>query len=419
VKEVKLLICGAGYTAPGLLSLLGKKSEAYDFRCTLIDSNEQKLRERKSFFPSIEIQVVDVQDTQAISKLIQEHQIVVSLLPPYLHKLIANICIESRKHLITSSYLTPEVLELDEKAKSNGVSIIMEAGLDPGFDAILLNKTLKELKGQNAKVKSIKSYVGSVFLSDEKNFPYRITWNPQNIIEAGKTGAKFLKNKEIIELPYQDVFYGIDNVEFEEIGNFQVYPNRDSVSETNNDIHLHTYIRGTIRAKSFLELWKKFIQLGYTSDELIEKETFSANYNDVFLKCSEIQKEQLKSLEMFSEEKIPMSLKTQADLLKYLMEKYSEKVNSQEYVLLHQEIEYSIDDNLGVSRIQISKKGDNKSYSMMSFWVGGVLFSVLNSVLENKSDTSGVYKYINFPHNPHLYSDLLKELNLSEKILCK
>ncbi|PHT76152.1 hypothetical protein T459_19674, partial [Capsicum annuum] len=60
--------------------------------------------------------------------------VVISLLPPSCHGIIAKTCIELKKHLVTASYVDDSLLKLDQDAKSAGISILGEMGLDPGID---------------------------------------------------------------------------------------------------------------------------------------------------------------------------------------------------------------------------------------------------------------------------------------------
>ena len=58
--------------------------------------------------------------------------VVVSLLPAPMHPLVANECITNRTNLVTASYVSPEISELQESCKQAGISILNEVGLDPG-----------------------------------------------------------------------------------------------------------------------------------------------------------------------------------------------------------------------------------------------------------------------------------------------
>lgn len=56
----------------------------------------------------------------------------VSILPANLHPIVAKTCIDEGVHMVTASYMSPEVKDLHEAATNAGVTILNEVGLDPG-----------------------------------------------------------------------------------------------------------------------------------------------------------------------------------------------------------------------------------------------------------------------------------------------
>jgi alpha-aminoadipic semialdehyde synthase len=51
-----------------------------------------------------------------------------------MHVQVAEFCIAFKKPLVTASYVSPQMMALDEKAKAAGITILGEMGLDPGMD---------------------------------------------------------------------------------------------------------------------------------------------------------------------------------------------------------------------------------------------------------------------------------------------
>lgn len=47
-----------------------------------------------------------------------------------------------KKHLVTASYVDDSLLKLDQDAKSAGISILGEMGLDPGIGNLHLRKII-------------------------------------------------------------------------------------------------------------------------------------------------------------------------------------------------------------------------------------------------------------------------------------
>ena len=76
----------------------------------------------------------DVNDNNQRYEEIKKSDIIVSMLPASMHILVAKDCINLKKNLVTASYVSDEILQLDDKAKENGVLLLNEIGLDPGID---------------------------------------------------------------------------------------------------------------------------------------------------------------------------------------------------------------------------------------------------------------------------------------------
>jgi saccharopine dehydrogenase-like NADP-dependent oxidoreductase len=57
-------------------------------------------------------------------------------------------------------------------------------------------------------ITSFKSHCGGLVApeSDTNPWHYKISWNPRNIILAGKAGATYKENGEVKEVPYQQLF---------------------------------------------------------------------------------------------------------------------------------------------------------------------------------------------------------------------
>ena len=72
-------------------------------------------------------------DQEGLERLVAEYDITVSLLPYNYHADVAKICLRHKKHLVTTSYVQPAMMALDEAARDAGVLFLNELGLDPGY----------------------------------------------------------------------------------------------------------------------------------------------------------------------------------------------------------------------------------------------------------------------------------------------
>ena len=87
---------------------------------------------------------LDVQDEAALDAAVAKSDLVVSLIPYTYHATVIKSAIRQKKHVVTTSYVSPAMLELEDEAKKAGIIVFNEIGLDPGIDHLYAVKTIDE-----------------------------------------------------------------------------------------------------------------------------------------------------------------------------------------------------------------------------------------------------------------------------------
>ncbi len=196
-------------------------------------------------------------DPETLEKLIQEHDITVSLLPYKYHSDVAKVCLRYRKSLVTTSYVQKEMQELHNEAVSAGVIFLNEIGLDPGIDHMSAMRIIDHIHGKGGKVEEFYSLCGALPAPEAANNPlrYKFSWSPKGVVLASRNGALYLKKGRQVSIDPVNLFKDRFSYEFPGIGELDVYPNRDSLSYT--DIYgireAETMYRGTFRFKGWCE----------------------------------------------------------------------------------------------------------------------------------------------------------------------
>ena len=191
-----------------------------------------------------------------------------------MHIEVAKDCITFKKHMVTASYISDAMQDLDTQAKENGLVFMNEVGLDPGIDHMSAMKVLDEIREQGGKVILFESFCGGLVApeSDTNLWNYKFTWAPRNVVLAGQGGAaKFIQEGTYKYIPYNRLFRRTEFLEVEGFGRFEVYANRDSLKYRNVydlDDALTVY-RGTIRRVGYSKAWDMFVQLGMTDDSYV------------------------------------------------------------------------------------------------------------------------------------------------------
>lgn len=270
-----VLLFGAGKSATVLIEYLLKGAYSNNWKIIVADSDKKLIEEKTHGHSLSEISVIDVTNRNARIALIVKADLVISMMPPSLHILIAKDCLEKRKHLLTASYADDDMKALDNECRKNNVLMLCEMGLDPGIDHMSAMQLLNKIKSNGGVVHSFKSHCGGLVApeSDDNPWKYKITWNPRNIVMAGKSGATYKYEGEIKTEDYENLFDAQRVVQtgLEEIGVLSYYPNRNSLPYIDL-YHLHetdTFLRTTLRYPDFMYGWKNLIDLKLTDEAAI------------------------------------------------------------------------------------------------------------------------------------------------------
>jgi saccharopine dehydrogenase-like NADP-dependent oxidoreductase len=282
----EILLFGAGKSASVLIDYLITESTKENWSITIVDANEDLILQKTKQHIATTAVVLDIEkDNTQRQQLIQKAAIVISLLPPHLHILVAKDCIAESKNLLTASYIDAAIKNLEKEIIEKDLLFLCEMGLDPGIDHMSAMQLIHNIKKDGGIISSFKSHCGGLVApeSDDNPWHYKISWNPRNIINAGKAGAEFLLNGASVKLDYLHLFQDPKLIFVEGLDTLSYYPNRDSLSYI--PIYqlegVHTFIRTTLRHPDFMYGWGNIIELQLTNEEKIY-ETDGKNLSALF-----------------------------------------------------------------------------------------------------------------------------------------
>ncbi|HTF82870.1 MAG TPA: saccharopine dehydrogenase C-terminal domain-containing protein [Cytophagales bacterium] len=396
-----ILLLGTGKSSTVLTKKLYEMSTESQVAVTVSDLRIDHLSYAEhKYFKKL---ALDINDFEKLKDLIIEQDIVVSLMPASFHSYVAKICLEHGKHFLTASYLDPEIKAMDKAIAQKGLFFVNEMGLDPGIDHLLAAEMIEEIRNEGGRIISFESYCGGLIApsSDDNPLHYKITWNPMNIVNAGKAGAQYLEHGAVVRLDHEKVFRLHKKVDIPAAGNFEMYPNRDSlpyidlygIQETD------TFIRGTLRLPGFCEAWLTLIELGLTSENI----TLS---NEALHKIkTEVTHPAVQWL--LKDTFIPISAKQATEfLLDTIDQKLMFKDTDQDRVVLYHKILYTKRGQTLVKEYLLDRMGQNKKYTAMSETVGMPLLVCVQLILENKFSKPGILMPTDSQVHTHILSRL-------------
>ena len=428
-----ILLIGAGRSTSSLIHYLLENSVKENWIITVGDYSKDLAVASVGGNNNARAIFFNANDDLQRRKEIKASDIVISMLPARMHHLVVKDCICFKKHLITASYTSEEIQDLDSIAKQENILILNEIGLDPGIDHMSAMRVIDQIHTQNGKLTSFKSFCGGLIHPkyDNNAWNYKFTWNPRNVVLAGLDGAEYLKNNRRISLSYQDLFNSTEDLSIPDLGLFEAYPNRDSFGyiDTYGLKGIPTFLRGTVRKKGFCKAWDIFVQLGMTDDSIVIEDLEGMTYKD-YLKLfllgnnkisiedqfckkfnlsrtsDEFQK--FCSLDLFSDINIGLKRATSAQVLQKILEdKWNLSNNDKDMVVMKHEFIYTLEDKrLRKWDSSLVVYGEDMRYTAMAKTVGLPMAIAVKLILNKKINLSGVH----IPTIPEIYNPILDEL---------
>ena len=264
----KVLVLGAGRVASPLVRDL--LDHDLDVTVTSLDVSgaEQMIAGHPHGHPLF----LDLDDAETISSLVAAADLVVSLLPFTFHPRVAKLCLEHRRHLVTASYVSPEMAAMDAEARDKDLLFLNEIGLDPGIDHMSAMSVIDGVRETGGEVVHFRSYCGGLVApeSNDNPFGYKFSWAPRGVLLASRNSASYREDGHIVRVPGSELFRDIHLVRVAGAGDFEAYPNRDSLEY--ESIYglgggLQTLFRGTLRSVGWCDTMHNFGCLGLLSSE--------------------------------------------------------------------------------------------------------------------------------------------------------
>jgi saccharopine dehydrogenase-like NADP-dependent oxidoreductase len=423
----KVLILGAGMVSKPIVVYLLNKG----YNVTLGDMDLLKTQQIIGNHPNGTALQFNVNDDSLLSKLVSEHNITVSLLPWMFHPKVAKYCLIHSKNMVTTSYVKPEMLALDSEVKEKGLLFLNEIGLDPGIDHMSAMRIIDHIHGKGGKVVEFYSFCGALVAPEvEKNpFNYKFTWAPKGVVMAGNNDGKYLRNGTIHEIPTENLFKNPIKLTFQEIGELEVYPNRDSLPyiELYGIPETKTILRGTFRYNKWCEVIDAFKRIGLLSSIKFSMENMSyanmiahlintpktnnikqevANFLEVTLESNSI--EAMEWLGLFSSDLINRTEDSPFEVVSDLMiEKMMIKDNERDMVVMqHTFLASYPNGEQEVIRSRMLDYGTLKSDTSIARTVALPAAVGVEMILEGKISAKGVH----IPVIPEIYNPILDTL---------
>ncbi|MBL4854705.1 MAG: saccharopine dehydrogenase NADP-binding domain-containing protein [Robiginitomaculum sp.] len=258
----KFLVLGAGLVVAPLVEYLCRRVDN-----TIVIANNilAAAQDLAAPFKNASAELIDVTDAQALQNRAADFDLVLSMVPPTFHPLVAKACIGAKTHMVSASYQSGEMLALSAQAEAASITILNEIGLDPGIDHLSAMQIIDAAHAKGEQIEAFVSWCGGLPAPDDNDNPlgYKFSWNPKGAIlvllnearykQAGKN--KIIASENLMNWAKPVRIGGLD---------LECYPNRNSLlyKDIYNIPEVNTLIRGTLRYPGFCAVMQLAKTLG-------------------------------------------------------------------------------------------------------------------------------------------------------------
>ncbi|MBX3044230.1 MAG: saccharopine dehydrogenase NADP-binding domain-containing protein [Candidatus Kapabacteria bacterium] len=250
----KILVLGAGMVGSAMAKDLSENHEV-----SSCDINENNLESLSNF--NINTIVSDVRNKENLKSLVRDYDIILNAVPGFMGFETVKTVIESGKNVVDISFFPEDCFLLDEIAKSNKVTAIVDFGVAPGIPNLLLG-----YHDTKMNIRDYKCYVGGLPVKRTMPFQYKAPFSPVDVIEEYTRPARFVINNEII---VKDALSDPEFLEFDEIGTLEAF-NTDGLRSLLFTNNIPNKIEKTLRYPGHIDLMRSLIKAGFLNEEPIE-----------------------------------------------------------------------------------------------------------------------------------------------------
>ena len=422
----KVLLLGAGLVSRPLVHYLTDVDGVQLTVATRTVSKAEALLEGR---PNGVAVALDVADEAALSALIAEHEVTISLLPYTLHVLVAGFCLQHKRHLITTSYVSDGMRALDAQARDAGLLFLNEIGVDPGIDHMTAMEIIHGAQAAGGKIETFYSFCGGLPAPDANDNPfgYKFSWSPRGVVLAGRNNAKYLQDGQEVDVPGPQLFAKPRPWAVPGFGELEVYPNRNSVHyrEIYGIPEIKTLMRGTFRNVGWCETLKAIADLGLLDDTVrpeLNGQSYAAMMQSLVPAAGSVRAacaaklgiaedhailERLAWLGLFSEKVVQCRTASYLDALSDIMQaKMSYQDGERDLVVMQHQFIIAYPDRRERVNSTMLAYGKPHGDSAMAETVSLPAAIAARMLLEGKIDATGVH----IPNDARIYTPVMAEM---------
>lgn len=244
----KIIVLGTGMVGGAMAADLCK-----DYEVTCADLSVEALEKIASKY-SVSIVPADLSKPSVIKELIAPYDLVIGAVPGFMGFETVKTVIEAGKNIVDISFFEQDPFLLDDIAKKNKVTAVVDCGVAPGMSNIILG-----YHNSKAKIHSFECLVGGLPMIRKWPYEYKAPFSPVDVIEEYIRPARYIENGNMIVRPaLSDPEY----IDFENIGTLEAF-NTDGLRTLAHTMNISNMKERTLRFPGHIEYMRVLRETGF------------------------------------------------------------------------------------------------------------------------------------------------------------
>ena len=249
---MQIAILGAGMVGRAMALDLAAK-----YNVTSFDVSGHALQLLTQKNNTIKTIKTDLSDYSNYDSMLKGFDFVISAVPGFMGYLTLEAIINAKKNVVDISFFPENALELDDLAKENHVTAIVDCGVAPGMSNLILG-----YYNERMQITNFDCLVGGLPKKRVYPFEYKAPFSPIDVLEEYTRPARYVENSSIVTKP---ALSDAELIDFENVGTLESF-NTDGLRSILFTMgHIPNMKEKTLRYPGHIDLMKSLIKAGFLS----------------------------------------------------------------------------------------------------------------------------------------------------------
>jgi saccharopine dehydrogenase-like NADP-dependent oxidoreductase len=254
--DMKIVVLGAGMVGSAIVRDL-----AHEAHVTVIDLDQRALDRLAERAPCSCIQA-DLRDIPDLDPYVSDCDLVICAVPGFMGFETLEKVIRAGKNVVDISFFAEDPFLLDDLAREQGVTAVVDCGVAPGLCNIIAGYVDARLDQTERYV----CYVGGLPQVRQWPYEYKAVFSPIDVLEEYTRPARYVSNGEVVTRP---ALSEVELIDIPGVGTLEAF-NTDGLRTLARTLNAPFMKEKTLRYPGHAELMRVFRESGFFGREPLE-----------------------------------------------------------------------------------------------------------------------------------------------------